>query len=468
MYNNDNYVFISYAHKDSEKVIPIINSLKERGFNVWYDSGIEAGTEWPEYIAEKLMGSEVVIAFISENSVNSPNCRREINFAIEINKELLVIYLEDLKLTPGMRMQLNSLQAMFRSRSKNTEDFIDALSRSAILQSCLTAPEPLQKSKQNEDTSHKLDTEKESSVKKSNISEAQKSLSAEQYLQEINKDLKENRPKITKEDIDKGFIIYKNICQYRETDFGSAELKLKIHMNRKQMLNAVSYIAKDVSPKDVIAILDTSVLKNGKEGFLFTKKAVYMLRYKERLSLNYNEIESVYSDSIYLYVNYLDGSNVKYSAHIEVLGKILNTIVEEQRIFDNNPIPELSSVTIAVREANSKVLNGFTFKRQLTEKQISNAIKTYAQDVKENEIIAINDFTISKNGKEGWLITETSVYSNTFKKTNPIVFDRLQSVEAIDGHMIINFKDGEKQKILGGASLRRETYDFLDILINKK
>ena len=40
---------------------------------------------------------------------------------------------------------------------------------------------------------------------------------------------------ITKEDIDKGFIIYKNICQYRETDFGSAELKLKIHMLEKNL-----------------------------------------------------------------------------------------------------------------------------------------------------------------------------------------------------------------------------------------
>ena len=48
------YIFISYAHKDMAKVLPIIEGLAEKGFRIWYDAGIEAGTEWPEYIAEHL------------------------------------------------------------------------------------------------------------------------------------------------------------------------------------------------------------------------------------------------------------------------------------------------------------------------------------------------------------------------------------------------------------------------------
>ena len=58
------YIFVSYAHKDSEAVLPIIAALQDRGFRIWYDAGIEAGTEWPEYIAEQLNGSEVVLALI--------------------------------------------------------------------------------------------------------------------------------------------------------------------------------------------------------------------------------------------------------------------------------------------------------------------------------------------------------------------------------------------------------------------
>ena len=28
--------------------------MADYGFRIWYDEGIEAGTEWPEYIAEHL------------------------------------------------------------------------------------------------------------------------------------------------------------------------------------------------------------------------------------------------------------------------------------------------------------------------------------------------------------------------------------------------------------------------------
>ena len=38
------YLFISYAHKDSERVLPVILSLQEKGFRVWYDEGIEVGS----------------------------------------------------------------------------------------------------------------------------------------------------------------------------------------------------------------------------------------------------------------------------------------------------------------------------------------------------------------------------------------------------------------------------------------
>ena len=87
---NEPFIFISYSHKDSPQVMPVVEGLQNRGFRVWYDSGIEAGTEWPEYIAERMMGSGAVVVFLSANALNSQNCRREIHFAIELNKDLLI------------------------------------------------------------------------------------------------------------------------------------------------------------------------------------------------------------------------------------------------------------------------------------------------------------------------------------------------------------------------------------------
>ena len=129
----ESYIFISYAHADSDRVLPVISGLQERGYRVWYDAGIEAGTEWPEYIAEHLDGCSCFLAFISEHSLNSHNCRREINFAIELRKEPLVVYLEDVQMSLGMRMQLGSLQAMFRNRHSSLESFLDELCASQVM-----------------------------------------------------------------------------------------------------------------------------------------------------------------------------------------------------------------------------------------------------------------------------------------------------------------------------------------------
>ena len=130
------YLFISYAHADTDRVLPLLEELHARGFRIWYDAGIEGGTEWPEYIAEHLLGCGCVVAFITQNALDSKNCRQEINFAIDEDKPFLAAYLEECSPTAGMRMRLNSLQAIYRSRHGNDTAFLDALSETALLRPC--------------------------------------------------------------------------------------------------------------------------------------------------------------------------------------------------------------------------------------------------------------------------------------------------------------------------------------------
>ncbi len=133
---NEKYIFISYAHKDSEKVIPIVNAMIDNGYRVWYDSGIEAGTEWPEYIEDHLMNSEVVVVFMTPAAIESRNCRNEINFALELKKEILVVYLEETTLIKGMRLQLNSTQSLFRKNHNSDETFMQELLAARVLAPC--------------------------------------------------------------------------------------------------------------------------------------------------------------------------------------------------------------------------------------------------------------------------------------------------------------------------------------------
>ena len=130
------YIFVSYAHKDSSLVLPLIEALQHEGFRVWFDQGIEAGTEWPEYIEDRLCDCNSMIVFMSNNAVDSLNCRNEINLALSIHKELLVIYLEQTELRHGMRLQLSSVQSMFAYRSTDHTSFVSEICRSKLIASC--------------------------------------------------------------------------------------------------------------------------------------------------------------------------------------------------------------------------------------------------------------------------------------------------------------------------------------------
>ncbi len=87
---NDPYIFVSYAHKDSERVLPVIHQLYERKYRVWYDEGIKPGSEWPKNIAIHLQKAAAVLVFVSKNSLASPNCKNEISRAPKDKKMILV------------------------------------------------------------------------------------------------------------------------------------------------------------------------------------------------------------------------------------------------------------------------------------------------------------------------------------------------------------------------------------------
>lgn len=137
---SDPYVFISYAHKNSDTVLPLIHALQEQDVRIWFDEGIEAGTEWPEYIAERLENSYCVIAFLSEAFTESQNCRREINFTIDLKKEIMAVYLEEVVLSPGMRLQLSPVPALHRKNYKTEQALVKALLETDTVIRCKVKP----------------------------------------------------------------------------------------------------------------------------------------------------------------------------------------------------------------------------------------------------------------------------------------------------------------------------------------
>lgn len=145
------YIFVSYAHKDSATVVPIIRALQDCGYRIWFDLGIEAGTEWSNNIAAHLKSCATFVVFASKNCVQSENCLDEIAFAKAHQKPSLMIFLEDDVVLPsGTEMQTARFQRMFRSRHYTQETFIQKICEATMLDCCreggCTPPAPASKS----------------------------------------------------------------------------------------------------------------------------------------------------------------------------------------------------------------------------------------------------------------------------------------------------------------------------------
>ena len=135
---NTPYIFISYAHANSDIVLPIVQTMQAEGINLWYDNGIEAGSEWPEFIAEKVMNCTRFVLFMSRAYQDSQNCKRELNFAISRKKEILSIFLEDVMLSPGVEMQLGTYQSILRNRFADNDSFRNSIAKEAFFNVCRT------------------------------------------------------------------------------------------------------------------------------------------------------------------------------------------------------------------------------------------------------------------------------------------------------------------------------------------
>ncbi len=108
------YVFVCYSHEDSDVVFPEVQWLKDQGFNIWYDEGISPGTEWRDELADSISNASLFLYFVSPRSIRSQHCKREINFALEKNLPLSIVYLEKTELPSGLGLSLSSIQAIVR------------------------------------------------------------------------------------------------------------------------------------------------------------------------------------------------------------------------------------------------------------------------------------------------------------------------------------------------------------------
>lgn len=132
----EHFVFVSYAHKDSEIVFDIITRMQHDGYRIWFDEGITPGKDWDAVLADRIGGCSLFLAFLSANYLNSANCIDELFYARDIDQTLLLVFLDETELSGGMRMRLGRTQAVFFRNYPNTGALLEKICQADEIKAC--------------------------------------------------------------------------------------------------------------------------------------------------------------------------------------------------------------------------------------------------------------------------------------------------------------------------------------------
>ena len=89
-------VFISYSRRDGEFVGRLVEALEARGKDVWVDTeGIRDAEVFPAALRSAVESSDGFVFVISPDSVSSRFCEQEVDHAIELNKRIVPLLLEN-------------------------------------------------------------------------------------------------------------------------------------------------------------------------------------------------------------------------------------------------------------------------------------------------------------------------------------------------------------------------------------
>lgn len=131
------YIFVSYSHRDSALVIPLLNSLHAAGYRIWYDKGICGGDNWRESVGNHILDCSVCMPLLSERSLQSKICLDEIDYALAESRTKLLFPVRLEKVTmPPQLFQLHSLHYLRLYDYDDIDSFVNSLTQEPILQPC--------------------------------------------------------------------------------------------------------------------------------------------------------------------------------------------------------------------------------------------------------------------------------------------------------------------------------------------
>lgn len=108
------YAFISYSHRNTDKMMEICHVLKKNGARFWYDSGLHSGDDWNLVIATHLEKASVCLLLLSKDAASSLYVKNELNFALNHRIPIHAVLLEEFVLPVDIEMMLGRIQMIVK------------------------------------------------------------------------------------------------------------------------------------------------------------------------------------------------------------------------------------------------------------------------------------------------------------------------------------------------------------------
>jgi len=87
--------FISYSRSVKQETGKVVDLLRAAGHEVWWDGDIPEIADWWATILDKIEWCQVFIFVVSEKSVQSPYCLKELSYATDRNRPILPFVIDD-------------------------------------------------------------------------------------------------------------------------------------------------------------------------------------------------------------------------------------------------------------------------------------------------------------------------------------------------------------------------------------
>ena len=87
-------LFISYARKNRPDVDDLVRDLDALGWQTWVDSSLRGGQTWWEEILRRIADCDVFLVIVSRHTLSSVACKRELEWALALNKPVLPVAVE--------------------------------------------------------------------------------------------------------------------------------------------------------------------------------------------------------------------------------------------------------------------------------------------------------------------------------------------------------------------------------------